>query len=109
MSRLCPSLSASSQTPLSFGRCFWLGRYVGLRGGVWNTQEAHVGVGVIGKEGMQAVQASDYAIAQFRFLKRLLLVHGRSNYRRISKVRVGTVLQLLFLFRMRASRVAFAL
>jgi P-type E1-E2 ATPase len=49
-------------------------------------QEAHVGVGIIGLEGMQAVQASDYAIAQFRFLSRLLLVHGRLNYRRVSKV-----------------------
>ncbi len=35
---------------------------------------------------MQAVNSSDYAIAQFRFLKRLLLVHGRWNYARISKV-----------------------
>lgn len=34
--------------------------------------------------GMQAVNSSDYAIAQFRFLERLLLVHGRWNYRRIS-------------------------
>jgi len=49
-------------------------------------QEAHVGIGVIGKEGMQAVRASDYSIGQFRFLKRLLLVHGRWNYKRISKV-----------------------
>ncbi|KAJ0412124.1 hypothetical protein ATCC90586_004044 [Pythium insidiosum] len=39
-----------------------------------------------GKEGVQAVNASDYAIAQFRFLKRLLLVHGRFNYKRICKV-----------------------
>jgi magnesium-transporting ATPase (P-type) len=35
---------------------------------------------------MQAVQASDYAIAQFRFLKRLLLVHGRWNYSRVAMV-----------------------
>lgn len=49
-------------------------------------QEAHVGVGISGKEGLQAVNASDFAIAQFRFLKRLLLVHGRYNYRRICKV-----------------------
>ena len=39
-------------------------------------QRAHVGVGINGKEGMQAVMASDYSIAQFRFLTRLLLVHG---------------------------------
>lgn len=49
-------------------------------------QEAHVGVGISGNEGQQAVNASDFAVAQFRFLKRLLLVHGRWNYRRMSKV-----------------------
>ncbi|KAE9146993.1 putative phospholipid-transporting ATPase [Phytophthora fragariae] len=49
-------------------------------------QSAHVGVGVSGQEGVQAVNASDYAIAQFRFLERLLLVHGRYNYQRISKI-----------------------
>ncbi|ETW00410.1 hypothetical protein H310_07047 [Aphanomyces invadans] len=49
-------------------------------------QSAHVGIGICGQEGVQAVNASDYAIAQFRFLQRLLLVHGRSNYKRIAKV-----------------------
>ena len=49
-------------------------------------QEAQIGVGISGKEGRQAVNSSDFAIAQFRFLKRLLLVHGRYNYRRTSKV-----------------------
>ncbi len=47
-------------------------------------QNAHVGVGISGQEGMQAVNASDYAIGQFRFLTRLLIVHGRWNYRRMS-------------------------
>lgn len=46
--------------------------------------EAHIGVGVQGKEGTQAVCSSDYAICQFRFLQRLLLIHGRNGYRRIS-------------------------
>ena len=32
------------------------------------------------------MNASDFAIAQFRFLKRLLLLHGRWNYRRICKL-----------------------
>merc|ERR1711871_886980 len=45
---------------------------------------ANIGVGISGQEGMQAVNASDYAIAQFSFLKRLLLVHGRWCYRRAS-------------------------
>eukprot|EP00250_Pteridium_aquilinum_P005611 c15683_g1_i1 orf=163-3783(+) len=49
-------------------------------------QAAHIGVGISGLEGMQAVMASDFAIAQFRFLTDLLLVHGRLSYIRISKV-----------------------
>lgn len=44
--------------------------------------EADIGVGISGQEGMQAVLASDYSFAQFRFLKRLLLVHGRLNFKR---------------------------
>jgi phospholipid-transporting ATPase len=47
-------------------------------------QAAHVGIGISGREGMQAVLASDYAIAQFRFLKRLLFVHGRYSYKRMA-------------------------
>ncbi|CAG9334297.1 unnamed protein product [Blepharisma stoltei] len=49
-------------------------------------QEAHVGIGIVGKEGMQAVNSSDYAIARFYFLLPLLLKHGRNNYARVSKV-----------------------
>jgi phospholipid-transporting ATPase len=45
---------------------------------------AHVGVGIAGLEGNQAANSSDYSIAQFRFLQRLLLVHGAWNYRRTS-------------------------
>lgn len=45
-----------------------------------------IGVGISGKEGRQAVNNSDFAIAQFRFLKRLMLVHGHWDYRRICKV-----------------------
>jgi phospholipid-translocating ATPase len=47
-------------------------------------QEADIGVGISGKEGLQAVMASDYSISQFRFLSRLLLVHGRWSYIRTS-------------------------
>ncbi|KAG6475120.1 putative phospholipid-transporting ATPase 9 [Zingiber officinale] len=47
-------------------------------------QEADIGIGISGAEGMQAVMASDVAISQFRFLERLLLVHGHWCYRRIS-------------------------
>ncbi|CAN0004343.1 unnamed protein product, partial [Ectocarpus sp. 4 AP-2014] len=49
-------------------------------------QAAHIGVGISGQEGMQAVNASDFAIAQFRFLQKLMLFHGRQNYRRMSKL-----------------------
>ncbi|KAL7021494.1 hypothetical protein ACKWTF_011893 [Chironomus riparius] len=48
-------------------------------------KEAHIGVGISGQEGLQAVLASDYSIAQFRFLERLLLVHGRWSYYRMCK------------------------
>jgi len=47
-------------------------------------QDAHIGVGVAGKEGLQAARASDYSTPRFRFLKRLLLVHGRYSYKRTS-------------------------
>nr|CAG8488293.1 10298_t:CDS:2 [Entrophospora candida] len=53
-------------------------------------QEAHVGIGITGKEGLQAARSSDYSIAQFRFLKNLLLVHGRWSYIRSSKFVLGT-------------------
>lgn len=53
-------------------------------------QEAHVGIGITGKEGLQAARISDYSIAQFRFLTKLLLVHGRWNYLRTCKYTVGT-------------------
>ncbi|XP_072804175.1 phospholipid-transporting ATPase IK [Vicugna pacos] len=46
---------------------------------------ADIGVGLAGQEGMQAVQNSDYMLAQFCFLKRLLLVHGRWSYMRVCK------------------------
>lgn len=53
-------------------------------------QEAHVGIGITGREGLQAARTSDYSIAQFRFLLRLLLVHGRWNYVRTCKYTLGT-------------------
>ncbi|KAI7902367.1 uncharacterized protein BX663DRAFT_510883 [Cokeromyces recurvatus] len=52
-------------------------------------QEANVGIGISGVEGRQAVMASDYAIAQFRFLRKLLLVHGRWSYLRTAEMIMG--------------------
>ncbi len=49
-------------------------------------QAAHIGVGISGREGRAAVLASDYAFAQFQYLARLLLVHGRWSYLRNSEV-----------------------
>eukprot|EP00201_Polytomella_parva_P018476 CAMPEP_0175055070 /NCGR_PEP_ID=MMETSP0052_2-20121109/9865_1 /TAXON_ID=51329 ORGANISM="Polytomella parva, Strain SAG 63-3" /NCGR_SAMPLE_ID=MMETSP0052_2 /ASSEMBLY_ACC=CAM_ASM_000194 /LENGTH=521 /DNA_ID=CAMNT_0016319853 /DNA_START=21 /DNA_END=1583 /DNA_ORIENTATION=- len=41
-------------------------------------QAAHIGCGISGREGRAAVLASDFAFAQFRYVARLLLFHGRS-------------------------------
>ncbi|CAD8146015.1 unnamed protein product [Paramecium octaurelia] len=49
-------------------------------------QEAHIGIGIYGQEGMRAVQASNYAIGQFKCLWKLVLYHGRQNYIRISEM-----------------------
>jgi len=46
---------------------------------------AHIGIGISGLEGRQAVLSSDFSFAQFRFLERLLLVHGRWSYWRMAK------------------------
>ena len=54
---------------------------------------AHIGVGISGKEGLQAANSSDYSIPQFRFLERLLIVHGVWNYRAFTTNQI-----LLFLF-----------
>ncbi|KAI9049036.1 hypothetical protein LZ554_006884 [Drepanopeziza brunnea f. sp. 'monogermtubi'] len=52
--------------------------------------DAHVGIGISGKEGLQAARIADYSIAQFRFLQRLLFVHGRWNYVRTAKYILAT-------------------
>ncbi|CAN6463069.1 unnamed protein product [Victoria cruziana] len=49
-------------------------------------QEADIGVGISGVEGMQAVMASDFSISQFRFLERLLVIHGHWCYKRIAQM-----------------------
>lgn len=60
-------------------------------------QSADIGVGITGKEGLQAARSADYAIAQFRFLIKLLLVNGRYNYVRTSKFVLTTFYkELLF-------------
>ncbi|KIO29101.1 hypothetical protein M407DRAFT_228764 [Tulasnella calospora MUT 4182] len=49
-------------------------------------QAAHIGVGISGVEGLQAARSADVAISQFRYLKKLLLVHGAWSYQRLSKL-----------------------
>ncbi|CAG8973915.1 hypothetical protein HYALB_00003693 [Hymenoscyphus albidus] len=65
-------------------------------------QEAHVGIGVSGKEGLQAARISDYSIAQFRFLQRLLFVHGRWNYIRTAKYILATFWKELVFYMLQA-------
>ncbi|KAJ3065340.1 hypothetical protein HDU98_011284 [Podochytrium sp. JEL0797] len=52
-------------------------------------QAAHIGVGIAGEEGLQAVMASDYAVAQFKYLTRLLLVHGHWSYTRTGNIELN--------------------
>uniref|UniRef100_Q9N0Z4-2 Isoform 2 of Phospholipid-transporting ATPase IF n=1 Tax=Oryctolagus cuniculus TaxID=9986 RepID=Q9N0Z4-2 len=54
-------------------------------------QEAHVGIGIMGKERRQAARNSDYAIARFKFLSKLLFVHGHFYY-----IRIATLVQYFF-------------
>jgi len=46
--------------------------------------EAHVGVGISGVEGTSAVNNADYALPQFKAISRLMLIHGRLCYLRIT-------------------------
>jgi phospholipid-translocating ATPase len=47
-------------------------------------QEADVGIGIVGKEGLQASLAADYSIKEFRSLNVLLLWWGRIAYKNTS-------------------------
>ncbi|TVY82511.1 putative phospholipid-transporting ATPase [Lachnellula suecica] len=65
-------------------------------------QEAHVGIGISGKEGLQAARISDYSIAQFRFLQKLLFVYGRWNYVRTGKYIISTFWKELMFYLIQA-------
>lgn len=60
-------------------------------------QSASVGIGVEGREGMQASLASDYSITQFQHVIYLFLWHGRMSFVRSSKL-AGLVIHRGFLF-----------
>ncbi|KAK2627260.1 hypothetical protein QTJ16_003226 [Diplocarpon rosae] len=64
--------------------------------------DAHVGIGISGKEGLQAARIADYSIAQFRFLQRLLFVHGHWNYVRTSKYILATFWKELLFYMVQA-------
>lgn len=49
-------------------------------------QAADVGIGIAGQEGMQAVMASDFAMSRFKFLRKILLVHGHWSYDRLARM-----------------------
>ena len=48
--------------------------------------EAHIGVGIRGKEGSQAIRSADFVLSQFFYLHRLLLCHGRWAYKRVAQL-----------------------
>ena len=89
--RCSPAQKAAVVTLVTQPRLMWGPGFLSLAIGdgandVPMIQSASVGVGISGKEGRQAVLSSDFSIAQFKFLKRLLLVHGNYSYKRISKL-----------------------
>ena len=45
-------------------------------------QVADVGIGLEGKEGMQASLAADFSTTKFKNLTHLILWHGRLSYKR---------------------------
>ncbi|WBW72014.1 trans-Golgi network aminophospholipid translocase (flippase), Dnf1 [Schizosaccharomyces osmophilus] len=65
-------------------------------------QEAHVGIGIAGLEGLQAARSSDFSIGRFKFLIKLLFCHGRWSYVRLSKYILGTFYKEQFFFLMQA-------
>lgn len=59
---------------------------------------ASVGVGISGREGQQAARTADFSISQFRYLSRLVLVHGRWNYHRTNRFILATFWKETFIF-----------
>ena len=70
------------------------------------SQEANVGVGIYGQEGLQAVNASDYSIPRFRFLKRLLFFHGVCSHQRNAKVSIADSPKQLFFLPTEANKLS---
>ncbi|KAI5187755.1 phospholipid-translocating ATPase [Nematocida homosporus] len=49
-------------------------------------QQAHVGVGIVGKEGRQASLAADFSVNEFQDIVDLILWHGRNAYKNTAKL-----------------------
>jgi phospholipid-translocating ATPase len=49
-------------------------------------QQSDAGIGIEGLEGKQASLAGDFSIPQFKFIAKLLLVHGRRSYKRSAQL-----------------------
>lgn len=62
-------------------------------------QEANIGCGLLGHEGSQAAMSADYAFGQFRFLTKLLLVHGRWSYQRVADMHANFFYKVRYLKR----------
>lgn len=60
-------------------------------------QEANIGCGLLGHEGSQAAMSADYAFGQFRFLTKLLLVHGRWSYQRVADMHANFFYKVRYL------------
>ena len=58
-------------------------------------QEANIGCGLLGHEGLQAAMSVDYAFGQIRFLTKLLLVHGRWSYQRVADMHANFFYKVL--------------
>ena len=54
-------------------------------------QAAHVGLGIVGKEGKHASLAADFSLTQFAHCRSLILWHGRNAY-----LRSATLSQFIF-------------
>ena len=61
-------------------------------------QEANVGCGLLGLEGSQAAMSADYAFGQFRYLTKLLIVHGRWSYVRVANMHKNFFYKVSFFF-----------
>ena len=60
-------------------------------------QEAHVGLGIMGKEGRAAVRSADFAFAKFRFVKKVIsCLHNPMKKRRVTGAGAGKSVQIFY-------------